>query len=151
MADTSKTRVKRSKGGFHYWLDKQPIRAGSEKPVRIIKRRKSDKKLVHLKIAYLTERLGGVLNVADAVQADKSRVSRWVKGAEPDDRNSSAINDLEYIYQRLSSFLDDESADKWIETPNSFLNGQRPIEAIHQGRMLDVLSAANQEEAGSYT
>jgi len=108
------------------------------------------KNLVKVKIDYLTERLGGVMSVADAIQADKSRVSRWAKGAAPDERNSAAINDLEYIYQRLASFLGNESADKWLDSPNAFLKGRRPIDVLQEGKMVDVLAAANQEEAGSF-
>ncbi len=115
------------------------------------KLRNSKKKLVFSKVHYLTERLGGVIHVAEAVHADKSRVSRWAKGsAAPDERNVLAIENLEFVCQRLSRFLDNDSADKWLDSPNVFLKGQRPIELVNQGRIVDVLSAANQEEAGSY-
>ena len=115
-----------------------------------IKARKSRKRLEASKLAYLTERLGGVIQVADAVQADKSRVSRWAKGARPDEKNYQAISALEFVLERLSRFLNDKSANKWMESSNAFLGGARPIDRIHQDRVVEVLSAANQEEAGSY-
>lgn len=150
MSESAKIRGRRAKSGFSYYLDKQPLQGTAKGAPIVLRKKKSRKELVRLKIAYLTERLGGVTHFADAVQADKSRVSRWTKGATPDERNSSTINDLEYICQRLSSFLNDASANQWLESPNAFLKGTRPIDALHQGRMVDVLSAANQEEAGSY-
>jgi len=138
--------------------DKAPLYYGSWKTHVVVhgkstassKLKKSKRKLVVLKAEYLTERLGGVMHFAEAVQADKSRVSRWAKGSIPDERNSRAIIDLEFMYQRLSRFLDDNSADRWLKSANSFLSGKRPIDVLHQGRLVDVLSAANQEEAGSF-
>lgn len=137
-------------GELHYasWKTDTAVSSrGGESSIRL---RKSKRKLVVLKAEYLTERLGGVSHFAEAVQADKSRVSRWAKGSIPDERNSCAIIDLEFVYQRLSRFLDDDTADKWLDSSNAFLHGQRPLDVLHQGRLVDVLSAANQEEAGSF-
>lgn len=123
---------------------------GSLRNVTSIRIKKSARKLVLLKAEYLTERLGGVSHLAEVVQADKSRISRWAKGSAPDEKNSQAITDLEFVYQRLARFLDDNSADKWLESTNAHLRGMRPIDVLHAGRIVDVLAAANQEEAGSY-
>lgn len=114
------------------------------------KLKKSRKRLVLLKAEFLTERLGGASHLAEAVHADKSRISRWAKGAAPDEKNSQTITDLEFVYQRLSRFLDDNSADKWLASVNANLRGRRPLDLLHEGRVVDVLAAADQEEAGSY-
>lgn len=124
------------------------IKGAKDAPVKL---RMSKRKLVLSKVTYLAERLGGVSHVAEAVQTDKSRVSRWAKGgAFPDAQNTQTIDDLEFIYQRLSRFLSDSTADKWLNSANSFLHGKRPIDVVHEGRVVDVLSAADQEEAGSF-
>lgn len=126
------------------------IDLGEAKPFAVVRLRKTRAELAATKLAYLTERLGGVVQVADAVHADKSRVSRWSRGARPDERNYRAISDLEFIFERLSRFLDDAAADTWLNSGNAFLGGARPIDLIYEGRIVEVLSAADQEEAGSF-
>ena len=164
MSESEKTTTKKTvkRARLYYSKDLTSKRGGAERvsgrgaesqgTIRsgTVRLRKSQKKLVLLKAAFLTERLGGVSHLAEVVQADKSRISRWAKGAVPDEKNAQAITDLEFVYQRLSRFLDDNSADKWLESVNAQLRGRRPIDVLHEGRIVDVLAAANQEEAGSY-
>lgn len=164
MSESDKTTAKKAprRARLYYLKDLTTKKGGAERvsgrstesqgTIRsgTIRLRKSQKKLVLLKAAFLTERLGGVSHLAEVVQADKSRISRWAKGSVPDKKNSQAITDLEFVYQRLSRFLNDNSADKWLESVNAHLRGRRPLDVLHEGRIVDVLAAANQEEAGSY-
>jgi len=137
--------------GLNVELLKGPLRTPEVESPSLSRTAQSRTRLVAGKLAYLKERLGGVGHVAEAVHADKSRVSRWVKGAGPDEKNFRALSDLEFVLSRLSRIFDDATADKWLVSRNAFLHDQRPIDILNQGRVVDVLSAADQEEAGSYS
>jgi hypothetical protein len=58
----------------------------------------------HLTLATLqrlTAEFGGQSEVARLLDVDRSRVSRWLRGDEPDPSNGAALEALEYVWTRL--------------------------------------------------
>ena len=54
------------------------------------------------------------------------------------------------IFQRLLNMYYPETALSWLHGHNAFIGNQRPIDLIRQGKLEEVLSAIQQEEAGGY-
>ena len=114
------------------------------------RKKKSSDAVLKAKLLSLKKSYGGASHVAEAVHVDKSRVSRWLKGAAPDAKNAKTISSLEFVLHRLTTFLREETALKWLEAENNHLARRRPLDLILQDRVADVISAVDQEKSGSY-
>lgn len=102
------------------------------------------------KLKAITKDLGSQARVARALGVSPSRVSRWLKTEDPDPENRRKVEGLEFVIARLLSFLQQETAVKWLTASNGFLNDFRPIDYLARGRIDEVIGAANAFHAGSY-
>lgn len=106
---------------------------------------------VTTKLRAVIEDLGSQARVARALGVSPSRVSRWLKqGEEPDAENRRKLETLEFVLARLLSFLHPETAVKWLNGSNPFLNDFRPLDYLARGRVHEVLSSIDAFQAGSY-
>lgn len=60
------------------------------------------------------------------------------------------MGDLETVKAILSDSLTERGAYQWLFTPNRILGGEKPFDAIHEGKVREVMEAARSFEDGSY-
>lgn len=102
-------------------------------------------------LQFLTDRFGNRARVAEALDVDKSCITRWLQGEdEPGAESEERIAALRYLAFRLSRIFRPEVAIDWLQGVNAFLGNQRPIDFVRHGRMSEVMAAIEQTDAGSY-
>lgn len=133
------SKVPGKKARYRYFLSKAPqVREKEESTVFLSK------------IALLEKEFGGAATLAKIAGVDRSRISRWKRGAKADSTNQERINGLEYVVTRLRGFLAPGSEQKWLFGINAHLGNCRPIDLIESGRVAEVIAAVEQTELGSY-
>ncbi|MCD4814687.1 MbcA/ParS/Xre antitoxin family protein [bacterium] len=88
--------------------------------------------------------------VADLLQVDRSRITKWQKGEFPDAENVQKIAALAHLFTLLISYYYEDVALSWLKGTNAHLGNKRPIDLIRKGQIDDVILAAKQTIAGSY-
>lgn len=90
---------------------------------------------LQVKARYVIQRLGGPTATARLVGVAKSQPSRWVEGREaPSPRSRKHLLDLDYVLSRLEDLYEASVAARWLDSPNSFLDGARPMDVLlHEG------------------
>ena len=106
--------------------------------------------LTAAKLRRLIETFGGQSEVARLLRVDRSRVSRWLRGDEPDPKNMARLEALEYVLSRLLHTMHPSTARKWLRGFNAHLGNRQPLFLLERGRVADVLAALEQDELGSY-
>ena len=106
--------------------------------------------LTEAKLRRLIDTLGGQSEVARLLHVDRSRVSRWLRGEEPDPKNMARLEALEYVLSRLLRTMHPSTARKWLRGFNAHLGDRRPLYLLEHGRVAEVLAALEQDELGSY-
>ena len=105
---------------------------------------------VRRRLSWLVSVLGNN-RVAELLQVSRSQPSRWRTGKEGLAVESRrAVIDLDYIVTRLQEVYVPEVARIWLTSPNAFLGGGTPVEALRQRGVLDVIAAIDAEAAGAY-
>lgn len=79
------------------------------------------------------------LNASLLGEGDRGRLTR-----EALQRNKVAVREA------LRAAWIDPVIDRWIESPNAFLDGARPIDVLAANDLTAVLEAASQEVSGGY-
>jgi len=106
---------------------------------------------VQEKLRAVVEDLGSQARVARALGVSASRVSRWLKqGEEPDPENRRKLEGLEFVLARALSFMQPDTAVKWLHGSEPFLNNFAPIDVLARGRVTEVLAALDGFQAGSF-
>lgn len=91
-------------------------------------------------------------DVANIIAVSPATVSRWSLGTSfPHPKTQLLISDLRYVVDRLAEFYTPDETRIWLYAKHRLLNGQRPIELIHDGRADEVLSVIESLDEGSYT
>lgn len=104
-----------------------------------------------VKTEHVIERVGGPTAAARLIGVAKSQPSRWARGREaPSARSRRRILDLDYVFSRLEDLYEPEVAARWLESPNSFLGGARPMDVLLQDGPAPVIEAIDATIAGSY-
>ena len=106
---------------------------------------------VREKLKAITHDLGSQARVAEALGVSRSRISRWLRTEQPDPENRRKLEGLEFVLSRLLQVYYPETAVDWLLGMNPFLRDSRPIDLVARGRITEVLSAIDAEEAGSYS
>ena len=106
--------------------------------------------LTEAKLRRLVGAFGGQSAVARLLRVDRSRVTRWLAGEEPDPRNTARLEALEFIVSRLVDVFDPTTAGKWLRGFNAHLGDRRPIDLLARGRVAEVLAALEQDDLGSF-
>jgi transcriptional regulator with XRE-family HTH domain len=106
--------------------------------------------VTRVKLRRLAEELGGQSEVARLLRVDRSRISRWVRGEEPDPRNRARLDALEFVLGRLQQTFPPKTARKWLTGTNAHLGNRRPIDFLARNRVAEVIAAIEQAELDSY-
>jgi len=106
--------------------------------------------LTQFKLHRVVDAFGGQSEVARLLHVDRSRVSRWMHGEEPDATNKARLEALEYVLSRLLRTMYLSTARKWLTGINAHLRNRRPIDLLARDRVTEVLAALEQDEIGSY-
>jgi transcriptional regulator with XRE-family HTH domain len=105
---------------------------------------------VKQKLKALERDLGSQAEVARILGVSRSRVSRWLKDEQPDAVNRRKLEALEFVLARLRQTYEPDTAAKWLDGFNAHLGGRRPIDLVTAGRVAEVLTAVEADEAGAY-
>lgn len=107
-------------------------------------------RLTRIKLRYLADALGGQSEVARILRVNRSRVTRWLKGEEPDAANLARLQALEFVITRLLQVFPPAAARKWLTGVNAHLGHRRPIDLIGNNRVAEVIAAIEQADLDSY-
>lgn len=102
------------------------------------------------KLRALTADLGSQAEVARALGVNRSSVTRWLRGEEPDAANRHKLAGLEFVIGRLLDIFPSETAAKWLTGLNAHLGNRRPLDLVADGRLAEVLAALEAEDTGAY-
>lgn len=97
--------------------------------------------------------LGGInsRDLAQLLSTTPETVSRWRGGkTEPQPDSRDSLLRLEYLINELSELYNPKEAKLWIYSPNSLLDGKRPLELIHGGDIELVLDVIAQLKDGAF-
>lgn len=106
--------------------------------------------LTRAKLRLLAEELGGQSAVARLLRVDRSRITRWLAGEEPDPGNKARLAALEFVLARLRQQFPASTARKWLAGTNAHLGNQRPLDLIGRNRIAEVIAAIEQADLDSY-
>jgi uncharacterized protein (DUF2384 family) len=104
---------------------------------------------------YLEElqEVGGLKgpDIANITNVSKATVSRWKAGSmKPHPSNELILADLYYIVSRLYEYYSQNEIRSWLYARHPQLEGQRPIDLIHDGKAIDVLRVLERLDAMVY-
>ena|SRR5579863_3274481 len=92
------------------------------------------------------------MDVANIAAVSPATVSRWTAGkAFPHPKTQLVISDLRYVVDRLAEFYSPEETRLWLYSKHQLLNGERPIDLIHENRADEVLTVIESLSEGTYT
>ncbi|WP_193606173.1 antitoxin Xre/MbcA/ParS toxin-binding domain-containing protein [Mycobacteroides abscessus] len=78
-----------------------------------------------------------------------SQTSRWASGQErPGPAAAPALIDLEHVYSRARLVWGGDTARVWLESPNVYLSGARPLDVLLTNGAAPVLEALDAEMWG---
>lgn len=107
-------------------------------------------RLTRVKLEHVIDVLGGQGAVARVLGVHRSRVTRWLAGEEPDPRNRSKLEALEFVIARLLQTFPPDTARTWLTGINAHLGDRQPLALLARNRVAEVLAAIEQDELGSY-
>src|SRR3990172_10761276 len=84
--------------------------------LRILRARRFEMPVpIRTRVSALVEDVGSRAKVAELLEVDRSRVTRWLDaGQEPDEANRRAIDAIEFALERLTSRDQLETPLKWL-------------------------------------
>lgn len=94
--------------------------------------------------------LGSDAAVADALAVSRAQARRWREGQQPDPENRDRIIGLDAVIALLSGYLAESSIPKWLNGVNAHLDNRRPISALREGRVSDVIAAIEAQKSGAF-
>jgi transcriptional regulator with XRE-family HTH domain len=90
-------------------------------------------------------------DLVDGTGASERTVRRWAHDhSQPQTRYQRQIDDLRTIVSVLEPTLTARGIRQWLRSRNRYLDGQRPIDVLRDGRFDRVHEAANAFNDGSY-
>ena len=104
----------------------------------------ADDPLSEQRVLYLVDVFSRA-QLAKLIGVSPSQTSRWASGEErPGPAAAPALIDLEHVYSRARLVWGGDSARIWMESPNAFLGGARPLDVLlteGAARVLQTLDA----------
>jgi uncharacterized protein (DUF2384 family) len=88
--------------------------------------------------------------LAEILGVNRSRVTRWLKGAGIDPLNAEKVDLLELVWSNLLRVYEPEAARSWLWGVNPLLGDRRPIDLIRAGRAEELMRAIRAERADSF-
>jgi hypothetical protein len=106
---------------------------------------------LRVKIAVVAEALGSNARTAEFLGVARSQPGKWLTGEErPNPRARRLIQDLDYVWDRITDDRSPAAAQIWLHSANAFLRGATPLTWLKTRGPDDVIAAIDAEEAGSY-
>lgn len=103
------------------------------------------------KLFAAADLLGGDAEMALVLDVPPSRVRAWKAGdLSPNADEEQRLIDVEYVATRASLVWNRSLVKSWMATPNSFLDGGRPVDVLRAHGPSEVIAALDAELAGSY-
>lgn len=100
---------------------------------------------------FLVERYGGVSKIAALLDVNKSQPTRWRKSEElPGPEATGKMVALEAVLRRALTLWEPAAAVVWLESPNAFLEGARPVDVAVTRGPSEVLMALEAEAEGAF-
>jgi len=101
--------------------------------------------------SFLIDSVGGVRRLAEILSVSASQPSRWRSGAErPGPVASRRLLDLDHVFARALLLWEEPVARDWLESPNGFLDGARPIDVLRARGASTVIDALDAAQSGAY-
>ncbi|MFD4366191.1 antitoxin Xre/MbcA/ParS toxin-binding domain-containing protein [Rhodococcus sp. NPDC058521] len=111
---------------------------------RVRHARSADDPIAPARVRYLVDEFSRT-GLAALIGVNRSQTSRWASGEEtPGVKAAPILIDLEHVLARARLVWGAEAAREWIESPNVFLEGARPIDVLQidgPARVLESLDA----------
>lgn len=91
---------------------------------------------------FLIESLGSGAELARLLGVNRSQPAQWRSGKEsPGPVTAQRLVDLDYVVAKALLIWPPKAAIDWLEGPNSFLDGARPIDVLRLRGSADVVRA----------
>ena len=99
----------------------------------------------------VAEVLGGKSALARLLQVSPSQPTRWIDGSErPSTSNARTIVDLDFLIARASLVWDESVIPVWLNSPNAFLGGAKPLDSVKAHGFGPALDALDAEQSGAF-
>jgi hypothetical protein len=106
---------------------------------------------LRVKIAVVAEAFGSNAKAAEFLGVSRGQPGKWISGEErPRPETRRRIQDVEYVWDRLTSARSTEAARVWLNSPNAYLDGVTPLMWLKLRGASEVVLAIDAEESGSY-
>lgn len=153
-AKSSGGAQRRNRSGVRSTRTKRAVAAQTSRKVVTVEQSTGspvDVEPLRVKIAVVADALGSKAKAAEFLGVARSQPGRWLAGDErPNPRARRLIQDLDYVWDRLTDDRASEAANIWLDSANSFLNGATPLTWLKTRGPDEVIAAIDAEEAGSY-
>lgn len=105
--------------------------------------------LVTIRVEYLTSQFGGGAKLAKIIGVNRSQPTRWAAGTErPGPTAAPMLIDLEHVLARARLVWGETAAHTWLESPNAYLEGARPLDMLRRSGPAPILEALDAEAWG---
>jgi transcriptional regulator with XRE-family HTH domain len=89
--------------------------------------------------------------LAEVLGVHRTRMTAWKRGrVSPSTENARVLSHVAVVVSELEEFLDPDVIPEWLQTEQYTLGGRTPADALREGRLAEVLYAANATEHGAY-
>jgi hypothetical protein len=88
--------------------------------------------------------------LAELLDADRSRASRWKAGKAMDPERWALLQALETVVGMLREWLEPSTMRKWLLGTNAHLGDRRPLDVLREGRLSEVVAAIESEQSGAF-
>src|SRR5712691_5616784 len=102
------------------------------------------------KVEALRADFRSAAQLADLLGVNRSRVTRWLRGAGIDPLNAERVDLLELVWSSLLRLYDPDTAWAWLFGLNPQLGDRRPIDLVRTGRTEELMRAIRAERADSF-
>lgn len=99
---------------------------------------------VYRKVVQDARRALTVQEIAQVTGVQQRSVQNWAAGTtRPEGPQRDRLIELSYVIEQLSDVFDDEGIEIWLHSPQRLLNHARPVEALREGRFVEVLQVVD--------
>ncbi|HEX5725396.1 MAG TPA: Rv2175c family DNA-binding protein [Longimicrobiaceae bacterium] len=89
--------------------------------------------------------------MAAVLEVHRTRLVAWKQGVDiPNAQNAQLLSHVAVVVGELEHFLDPDVISDWLLTEQYTLGGCTPVDALREGRLAEVLQAANATEHGAF-
>ena len=97
--------------------------------------------------------IGGLngTDIANVTDVSKATVSRWRNGTKrPQPTSERILSDLIYVVKRLEDYYSNDEIRLWLYARHPQLEGQRAIDLIHNGRVVEIFKVLDRLDSDGY-